>query len=450
MRAALALAIATVIGGCAANGDERAAERTSALYGTGDRWAGQAPHESRRSLPTIEAGADLDAYIRFGLENNAGLRASFDRWRSARERIPQVDWLPDPRLSYSHLFEPVETRTGPQRNRVMLSQTFPWWGKLDRRGEVEATAAEALWWRVEARRLEVIREIKRAFFQYGYLAQAIRITDEQLQLLRHLEPVVQRKVQAGAGQNDLLRLQVEIGKVENDLETLRALRPALSRRLDAALNRQGSDVLPWPKPLEARVVAVAAKELEKRVATKNPELEAIRRRVAEQERRTALAELEGWPDLTLGFELMETGSARIAGGRRGSGDDPFGVSLSLNVPIWRWKYRAAANEARAARLAAEGELRHRENALVAELGMRYYELDDAARRVSLYRDTLIPRARQSLELTEVAYQADRASLLDLIDSERVLLAFGISYWRAAANYEQSLADLEALTGGPIR
>ena len=31
-----------------------------------------------------------------------------------------------------------------------------------------------------------------------------------------------------------------------------------------------------------------------------------------------------------------------------------------------------------------------------------------------------------------------------------LLAFEISYWRASANYEQSLADLETLTGGTIR
>jgi hypothetical protein len=32
----------------------------------------------------------------------------------------------------------------------------------------------------------------------------------------------------------------------------------------------------------------------------------------------------------------------------------------------------------------------------------------------------------------------------------MLLAFEQAYWRAASNYEQSLADLEALCGGDIR
>ena len=42
------------------------------------------------------------------------------------------------------------------------------------------------------------------------------------------------------------------------------------------------------------------------------------------------------------------------------------------------------------------------------------------------------------------------SLLDVIDSERALLQFEKSYWRACANYLQSEAQLDVLCGGELR
>ena len=330
-----------------------------------------------------------------------------------------------------------------------LLQTFPWFGKLQARGDVQLQEAHRLWAVVAGRRLAVEREIREAWHEYAYLAEAVRISEENLALLKRLESVAQRKVQGGTGEDDLLRLQVEIGKLENDLETLRSFGRPLSSRLRAAMNWRGTEALPWPRMGDDQAGVVDIGALRELLLRGNPELTALREEVRKHGARIELAELEGWPDVTLGATYIATDAARMSG-VSGSGDDPLLFSLSFNIPIQRGKYEAAVREARSAQAAALGALLQRENDLFSSLDLEAYKLDDAARQVALYRDSLLPRARQALEVTEVGYRGGTATLTDLIDSQRVLLAFDKAYQRARASYEQTVAALEALCGGRVR
>lgn len=400
-------------------------------------------------LPDLQRDADLETCIRYGLRSNPGLRATFERWRAAVERVPQVSTLPDPVFSFAHFVEEIQTRTGPQRNRLGLTQAFPWPGKLRLAGEAAVHEAEASWGKVAATRLSLIRRIKRAWFDYAFLARAIGIDEENLRLLKQLEPIVQRRIQGGAGQEDLLRLQVEIGKLENDLETLQKLGPTIRARLNAELSRPSQAQLQMPVLQEPKAAPVSTEDLAARLERKNPELESLRQEIQRAEKRVDLAGLQGWPDFSVGVDWFDTGDA-TGTGTPGSGDDPWALRLNMTLPIWRGKYAAARREAAHSREAAGRLLVDRHNSLRADLELRAYELDDAARQIALYRDTLLPRARQSFEVVRASYRAGNASILDVIDAERILLAFEKAYWRASSNWEKSRADLEALCGGEIR
>jgi outer membrane protein TolC len=78
--------------------------------------------------------------------------------------------------------------------------------------------------------------------------------------------------------------------------------------------------------------------------------------------------------------------------------------------------------------------------------MVLYRFRDAERKVDLYRDTLVPKAEQSLKATETAFRAGKATFTDLVDAERVLLEFELSHERALASHAQRLAELEMLIG----
>tara|TARA_R110002072_G_scaffold121342_1_gene255012 strand:- start:2382 stop:3746 length:1365 start_codon:yes stop_codon:yes gene_type:complete len=450
--ASLALAVA----GCHARPNLKLArERSAALFG---------PQRTEHMMTSIEGGtpsappsdeqvferSDLDLYLRYGMHHNASLRSEYERWRAMLERIPQVTTLPDPVFSFGQFVESVETRTGPQERRYSLSQTFPWFGKLDLRGNVAAADARERWQRVVAVRLGVEREIQVAYFDYAYLSQSIRITNDVLQLLKQLEPVVQQRIAgANGGQQDLLRLQVEVGRIENDLASFQKVRASLSARLAAAMNLRRHAPLPLPDLVEPKLNALGANtaDLLRRADQRNPDLLELTERIRKNQHRKELAELTRWPDVTVGVDYIETGSALAP--TRGNGDDPLALSVMFNLPIWGHKYSAAEREAQLLVSAATHALSDRRATLRTDVEHAAFQLDDAGRQLVLYRETLLPRARESLEVTRSSYRTGRSSLLDLIDSERTLLDFETGYWRACRDHYQSKARLEALIGGEL-
>jgi cobalt-zinc-cadmium efflux system outer membrane protein len=81
--------------------------------------------------------------------------------------------------------------------------------------------------------------------------------------------------------------------------------------------------------------------------------------------------------------------------------------------------------------------------------MVYYYFRDAERKINLFKDTLIPKANQSLNVVQKSYVSGGTEFLSLIDAERLLLEFELSYERAVANRMQRLAELEMLVGTPL-
>jgi outer membrane protein TolC len=78
--------------------------------------------------------------------------------------------------------------------------------------------------------------------------------------------------------------------------------------------------------------------------------------------------------------------------------------------------------------------------------MSLYRFRDAKRKISLYKDALIPKATESFKVTESGFRAGRGTFTDIIDAQRSLLEFAHSYERALADKHQALAKIEMLTG----
>jgi len=447
-------AVLLILSGCATNYDARLVERrTQQLYR-----AAQAPklyEPDAQPLPSVEAlfaDAELELYLAFGLKNSARLRTVFETWSAATERVEQVSTLPDPRLSFGAFIEEVQTRTGPQKHRIGLSQAFPWPGKLDAKANLATKKAEASWEQVEQVRLGVARRIEVAFYEYAFLARELAITTELLELVQSLEPVVQGRIRGGAGQEDLLRLQVEIGRLEDDVASISQRQPALSARLADAMNlplRGVARSLPFPELLAPTPSTRDAAALIAQGLVSSPKLRVLERRLEVALAAEKLTKYKRRPEFSARVDYIDTGKA-LGSGTPGSGDDPLFVGLSLSLPVWTSSYSAAEREARKSLHAARTGLEDARSTLNADITEEVYRVDDSQRRFELYRESLIPRARESLKLTTVSYRAGSASVLDLLDSERALLEFELSYWRACREYLQGEARLTELLGGAIQ
>ncbi|MEO2093258.1 MAG: TolC family protein [bacterium] len=394
--------------------------------------------------------ADLDSYLSQGLEHHPLILAARADWQASHERAAQVTAWPEPKLRYSEFLESVETRTGPQERRFALSQAIPFPGRLSAAGRVQESSALAMKERVGVARLEIAQRIESAYYGYAFLAREIETVEGLLELMRGLEPVIQGRVRTGAGQEDLLRMQVEIGRLEDDLASHQHRRRALSARLaEAAHLPPTSGLLPLAVLEVPETLPVDSARLLTRALDESPALGELAARLQAAGQAEELASYNKKPGFSVSLDYIQTGDARSPS-TLGSGEDPLAVGLSISLPVWTSSYAAAEREARQRARAARERLDAGRRVLEADLAEEIFRVDDAARRIVLFRDSLLPRARESFKLTLSSYRTARAGVLDLIDAERALFELELSMWRACRDYYQGRARLKALVGGNSR
>ena len=296
------------------------------------------------------------------------------------------------------------------------------------------------------------RQVGTAYYDYGYLGKTIELTAQNLALLERLAPMVEERTRTGASLNNLLRLRVEIGKLRDRLQTLQQKRTQLSAQLVALMALPTGDVLPWPQWEPSAIVGIDPSNrsaLLAAVEAENPELLMLERKVASAAARVELARLETRPDFTIGLTYIQVGSPTVNPSTPDAGRDPWGITFAVNLPVWNSRTSSTRREASATRRASESELADRRNQLRADALASISILEDATRRVRLYQDDLLPLARQAVENTSSAYEGDRATLLELIDSERSQLDLELQLWRAHADAAQQRIALQSLANRPL-
>lgn len=391
----------------------------------------------------------LEDYLVRAQSANPQLKAFRQRYDAAMQRIPQASALPDPMLQVTNFVESVQTRTGPQNNIFMVSQTIPWFGKLSSREDAASAEAEALWFAYQNQQLILARRVSLAFYEYAYIKDAIRLTRENLELLKGLEPIVEEKVRTGANLNSLLRLKVEIGRVDDKAQTLEQKRIVQSARLAELLALPADTILPFPAWSQPEVVTPDGPSMTRAIEANNPELKMLERKIQSAEARREIARLESYPNITLGINYIQIGDPDVNPMPSDAGRDAWGVTVAVNLPIWFKKYRAARAEALAEQRANENERSNRFNELRAELSVSFALLKNANRQLTLYGDELLSLAEQAVENSRTAYESGRTGILEVIDSERSLLDLQLLYRRAASNAWQQRIIIQTLTNQPL-
>ncbi len=387
--------------------------------------------------PRFDVATTFDDYFRHALAHNPRIRAAFGRSKAAIERIPQARALGDPTLSFEYFLDQMDTRY-----RVSLTQMFPAFGKRGLRANAAEAEAQAAWHLFEAERLMLLDQLSKAFYNYHYLARATAVTEENVRLLTELEKAVHARYQSGAAPfADLIKVQIERDRLIDRLAALRDQRRAQSAGLAALMNLPVDKPLPWPRVEPSGPMTVEEPVLADMLADLNPEIKAADARHEAARRRVALARRERLPDVMLGVGWM------VMPGMDGRGDETdIGLMAGLTLPVWRGRIRAGIREAAAMQEVAIHERDAMRNRLRTELSMAVFQFHDAERRMALFSNSLIPKARQALTVARQAYADGSAEFMTLIDSQRTLLEFQLQAERAAADREIALADIGCCIG----
>lgn len=462
----LVIVLPLLLSACSTNAsDEPASERFEAPAGISPSHVQISPKEQGRkeaqsSHPPASSEESplksLNAYIMEGIEQNAELEAAFLSYSAAREKNTIVSTLPDPTLSFGHFLQEIETRAGPQQQRIGIMQPVPWFGTLGLKGDIADAEAEALRFAFLQKKNNLVSRMAEAYFELAFLNQSIVITEANFELLKRWEQVLAQRYRTQAGtQADLIKVQVELGNMEDRLKQLADMRQPLQSQLNALLNRSveskiqmDDSVLTGPSIfIEDADMMQTEAELRQLLPNQNPELLLQQSLVRARELGIDLALNDYYPDLVFGAEYISVGSEGVAGSN--SGEDATVASVSISLPLYWQKYDANLARARKEKSASERSHRSTLFTLQANLSKVLFNLKDSRRRVSLYQHTLVPKAQQSLSSSYTAFEAGKASFLDLLDAERMLLEFELSLARAQTDYHIAAANLAAILGESV-
>ena len=179
--AILLLPASALVGGCALNQtgtqevtaaiDRNRTERddTGILYAETPGLV-ETPAESRPGLPLP---GTLREFIVYALKHNPEIQSAEETAAALAERIPQITALPDPTLYTKTYPEPIRTAEGDNYFILGVQQKFPVPEKLDRAGRIALEETRMAIERLQQTRLQVIADVKRAYFQTYIIDKSI-------------------------------------------------------------------------------------------------------------------------------------------------------------------------------------------------------------------------------------------------------------------------------------
>lgn len=115
----------------------------------------------------------------------------------------------------------------------------------------------------------------------------------------------------------------------------------------------------------------------------------------------------------------------------------------------RRKHESEFTEAQATVAERQSELDAVRFAVFRQIQEALIRANSAKRLVDLYQKSLRPQSEATLHSTVIAYENDRTDILNLLDSQNTTLDVDYAHFRALAEFEQHMAELELAVGAPI-
>jgi len=392
-----------------------------------------------------EAEVVLPDLIKEALENNPQVSAAHEEWQASLEQISQAKGYPDPMLSFAHFGQSIETRLGPQRNKISLSQKIPFFGKLSIKENIARENSSIF--KVQQTRVsaDLILKVKEAFFSLYWFEKAIDLRNKEKEVLGRLAKIARKKYETGiASQQDVLKVHLEISRISEKILTLKQGKKAIEARLNALLNRPTASTFGRVRDVGDPHLTLSLSELYELAKDGRPELKQAQHFILRSEKSIELAKKNNWPDFTLKFEYFDIGAGGTS--HPDDGRNAWLGAIGINIPLWRGKYKAAEAEAAIRLTASQKRFADIKNDTAARVNEYYQEIKTYEDQLALYKHSLIPQAEQTLKASEVGYLSGKVDFLNLLESERMILQIKTGYFKNLSDSRKSLARLERLIG----
>lgn len=376
----------------------------------------------------------LQEALDLAARQNLDLAAVRRRRATALAGIDIARERPNPTATFS------TSRDAPHQS-LFFDQPLELAGKRGRRIDVAKQQVALTETDVSAAERQVRTNTRQAYYGLAYArAESARLA-RVAELARRLQTIAEDRFKSGdVPQLEVIQSGLEVSQAEADLQVSKQREKVSLSALNALLNEPATT--PWDLTggLEEPAATVALDELISRAYQSNADLQRLGGEKKVEVSNHALLKAERVPNLDLeaGMDFNAPGDYRY--GPRGQ--------VAMQIPLFsRNQGEIAQSVANQRLLDSEVMATQRSVAAIVEAG--YFDLQAQELQVQLYRDKLLPIARQVESLAEDSYRAGKTGILNAIQAQQNVQSVESSYLQSLLQLQTLYATLEETVGGPI-
>ena len=391
---------------------------------------------------TLTNAQSLDDYFKLAAENNPGLQAKYKSFEAAMQKVTQVSSLPDPNLSFGYFVSPVETRVGPQRSRFSLTQMFPWFGTLKAQEDAATLMAEAKYQEFLDARNKLYYQVSASYYPLYELQKLISIEEENKRILSSYKEIATIQFQNDKGSMvDVLRVDIMLKDATTNLSILEQKQKPLVTRFNKLLNRSDNDNIVVQDSLFT--FSLPANYRKDSLLASNPILDELELKIEASKASEQAAIKQGLPKLGVGMDYVIVGQ-RTDMSVPDNGKDAFMPMVSVSLPIFRGKYKAAQKEAQLMQEAYALQREDVSNMLTSSYEMIWFEIQKQVELIQLYEEQ-IKESGQSLNLLFSAYSNSGKDFEEVLRMQQQILKYQKMKVTALSEYNIALAEIDYIT-----
>src|SRR5438067_4015182 len=380
------------------------------------------------------------------LANNPAIKEAENRWRAAQERVRQANAWDDPRIagdSRVRRFVDVPPNAFMDQS-LAVEQLIPITGKNLVRGRAAAAEALSIFEEVRRAELDVIARARTSFFRLANAYEQLEINSKNLVSLRQIADISRSKYETGVeSAANVLVAETDYSKL---LETRRDLERSLSdaeSQLNTLMNRDAFAPIGAPVAVSINEANLSLSGLRAITLAQRPEVNMARAKNDNGKPKHQLARRDWIPDPALmvkGQRYNDTSQAV----------SELDAGVSFTVPwVNPGKYSAGVREGSASVAAAEQGFDREQKEALRLLRDQLEKIETTHHHVDLFRDKLVPQARQAFEATRLSYESGKATFLDWISAQRNVRDIEATGREHLADYQVAVAELEAVIGAEL-
>ncbi|KAA6334246.1 hypothetical protein EZS27_017408, partial [termite gut metagenome] len=256
-----------------------------------------------------------------------------------------------------------------------------------------------------------------------------------------------------SGMSDILRIRLEMLELDSMMESILSEMETEKVRFNVLLNRSIDSKISVPESFEQTPFLFDAASTMDKMADQNPMLGMINEEELAYKAKAEMDKKMSYPMFGIGLQytfinksksvvIDDMGSSGMNGSSM-NGKDMIMPMLSVSVPVYRNKYKAQQRETNFHRQESREKYTNTYRLLEAELYKMKHQLDDASRKMILYKKQL-ELAQTTYNLMVQEFVSGTSDLTNVIQIQRQLLDYQLKNVEAIADYNIMATSIQKL------